>query len=409
MTKEQYKKIAPPDTPGVYFFLGPQKEVLYIGKATSLKTRTRSYFDTALAEKRSPLIETMVREAYSLEWTVTDSVLEAVLLEANLIRTHKPRFNTKTKDDKSYNHIAITNEAYPRILLVRGKNVATQSGEYKKVYGPFPDSTLLKAALGVIRRLFRVYDTTSPKDAQTNKMRKGKLDFNRQIGLYPESTSPEAYAKTIRHLMLFFEGKKGRIMRELERDMFTAAREERFEEAEHIKRKILALEHIQDVALIRDDTKSYKDEHTLRIEAYDVAHLAGKEMVGVMTVVIAGTPDVSEYRKFIIKTLDHADDPRALTEVLRRRFGHTEWSLPDLIVVDGNMVQVRAAARVLTERKLHIPIVGVTKDERHHPKRIVGPQSHVVRHKQAILLANAEAHRFSITFHRKRRTKNLLT
>ncbi len=408
MTKEQLRKQEVPDKPGVYFFLGARKEVLYIGKATSLRNRVRSYFDTAIAEKRSLLIENMVKEAVSLEWTVTDSVLEAILLEANLIRTHKPTFNTKTKDDKSYNHVVITKEEFPRILVVRGKDLIEHGDEYQKVYGPFPDSTLFKAALSIIRKIFRVYDRTAPSEAQKSKLHKGKLDFNRQIGLYPKETSKEEYARTIRHLMLFFEGRKERIMRELERDMHKAAREERFEEAHDLKKKIMALQHIQDVALIRDDARVYKDGRSIRIEAYDVAHLAGKEMVGVMTVLASDVPDKSSYRKFIIRTLPNADDPRALTEVLMRRFGHSEWPVPDLMVVDGNIIQARAAAAVLKTFDLHIPIVGVVKDEHHKPKRIIGPATQIKRHKQAILLANAEAHRFSIGFHRERRRKKLL-
>lgn len=406
MTKEQLNTKKIPDKPGVYFFLGPKKEVLYIGKATSLKNRVRSYFDKAIAEKRSLLIENMVQEAVSLEWTVTDSVLEAVLLEANLIRTHKPHFNTKTKDDKSYNHVAITKEEFPRVLIVRAKDLVEHGDEYKRIFGPFPESTLFKAALGVIRRIFKVYDATAPSDTRKSKMHKGKLDFNRQIGLYPENVSKEAYARTVRHLELFFEGKKDRILRELERDMFKAAREERFEEADILKKKLFALHHIQDVALIRDDVRIHKDARSMRIEAYDVAHMAGKEMVGVMTVLNGTLPAKASYRKFIIKTLDNADDPRALKEVLRRRFAHHEWPHPELIVVDGNMVQVRAAAAVLKEYALHIAIVGVVKDEHHKPKHIVGPQTHIKKDKDAILLANAEAHRFSITFHRERRRKS---
>ncbi len=408
MTREQFAKKKIPNKPGVYFFLGKRKEVLYIGKATSLKTRTRSYFDAAIATKRSVLIENMVREAASLEWTETDSVLEAVLLEANLIRTHKPHFNTKTKDDKSHHHVVFTKEEFPRMLVVRGKDLIEKGSEYKKVYGPFPEGALFKSALGIIRRIFRVYDSTAPKDAQRNKLHKGKLDFNRQIGLYPSETSKEEYARTIRHLMLFFEGKKARILRELEREMYRAARNERFEEANDLKKKIFALQHIQDVALIRDDTRIHKDERSLRIEAYDDAHLSGKEMVGVMTVLVGGVPEKSAYRKFIIRAQDRADDPRALKEVLSRRLGHSEWVLPDLIVVDGNTIQMRAAEACLKEKGFHIPIVGVVKDEHHRPKRILGPVPRAKEQETAILLANAEAHRFSITFHRARRRQGML-
>ena len=120
MNKEDLKKVTLPDAPGVYFFLGPKKKILYIGKATSLKSRVRSYFTKDIKEKRSELIEKMVLETKTIEYTQTDSVLEALILETNLIRTHKPLYNTRSKDDKSYNHLVITNEDFPRVLVVRG-------------------------------------------------------------------------------------------------------------------------------------------------------------------------------------------------------------------------------------------------------------------------------------------------
>jgi excinuclease ABC subunit C len=405
MQKEDlpHKKI--PGNPGVYFFLGKRKEVLYIGKATSLKTRVQSYFDSAIGEKRSPLIEQMVQEAKSLEWSETDSVLEAMLLETNLIRTHKPRYNTRAKDDKSYNHVVITDEAFPRLLIVRAKDLADDTAVHTKVYGPFPSGTLFKTALKIIRKLFQFYDASAPVDARVSKLRKGKIDFNRQIGLYPQNVSKTAYARTIRHLMLFFEGKKERIITELERDMHRAAKREAFEEADVLKRKIFALRHIQDVALIGDDARAYRDERQFRIEAYDVAHLSGTDMVGVMAVLEGQTPDTSAYRKFIIRTLADADDPRALKEILTRRLAHADWRYPDLIVVDGSTAQANAVQVVLTAHKLHIPIVGVVKDEHHKPKRLIGPAKIIEEYRTAILFANAEAHRFAIQFHRKKRRK----
>jgi len=115
MTKSDLKNHDLPDTPGVYFFLDAKKRILYIGKATSLRSRVRSYFANDIKDKRSELIENMVAEAVSVEVTTTESVPEALILETNLIRTHKPRYNTRSKDDKSYNHLVITNEAWPRL------------------------------------------------------------------------------------------------------------------------------------------------------------------------------------------------------------------------------------------------------------------------------------------------------
>ncbi len=407
-TELQKKKV--PSGPGVYFFLGKRKEILYIGKATSLAQRVKSYFDADIKEKRSAVIEKMVVEAQGLEWTVTDSVLEAMLLEVNLIRTHKPVYNTRSKDDKSYNHVVITNDTFPRVLVIRGKDLyaAHDTDNYAYIFGPFPSTALFREALKIVRKLFQFYDTDIEKLSQNNKMLKGKIDFNRQIGLYPERCTKAEYAKTIQHIRLFFEGKKQKIVVDLEKHMYAHAKKQEFEKAHILKKKIFALKHIQDVSLIKDDARAYRDEKNLRIEAYDVAHMAGTDMVGVMTVVIGGTREPSEYRKFTIRGFEGSNDPRALAEILERRFAHTEWQFPDIVVVDGSTAQKNAATRVLSKRDLLIPIIGVVKDEKHNPKRLIGSSKLINVHKDSILLANAESHRFAIGFHRKVRNKKFI-
>ena len=410
MTKEDFSKKKLPDAPGVYFFIGARKEILYIGKATSLASRVASYFTNDIHEKRSELIANMVLEAKTIEVQQTDSVLEAYILETNLIRTHRPRFNTIAKDDKSFNHLIITNEDFPRVLVVRGKDIATKfsEGEIAHTFGPFTSGTLFREALKIVKKIFQFYDTEKPIDAKTSKVTRGIIDFNKQIGLYPQEDKKEEYQKSIRYLRLFFEGKKATVIRELTKDMQTLAKEQRFEEAAQIKRKLFALAHIQDVALIRDEYRTYRDSKSIRIEAYDVAHLAGQEMVGVMTVVEGGERAPGEYRSFTIKSVTSAHEVKALTEVLERRLVHTEWQYPQLIVVDGNSVQARTAEMVLHAAGVVIPVVAVVKDEHHRPKRIIGPRKLVHEHKQDIISANAEAHRFSLSLHRKKRTKRLL-
>lgn len=405
MNKSDFVHKKLPDTPGVYFFLGARKEILYIGKATSLKNRVRSYFDPDLVEKRSQLIAKMVLEAKAVEWTETESVLEAMILEVNLIRTYKPFYNTISKDDKSYNHLVITNEKYPRVLVVRAKDLRERfdKNELKYVFGPFPSGLLFREALKIVRKIFKFYDTKQPVGVSKSKVTRGQIDFNRQIGLYPSEQDSAEYTKTIRHIKLFFEGKKQQVVKELEREMMQLAKKERFEDAARIKRKIFALKHINDVALMKDDSRLYRDEKVFRIEAYDVAHHGGAHMVGVMTVIEGGQPMPSEYRKFKIETVDQSNDVAALREILSRRLGHPEWALPQCIVVDGSTAQKNAALAVLKKFGKTIPVVGVVKDERHKPLRIIGVQSIIDKHKDAILFANAEAHRFAITYHRQKR------
>ncbi len=405
--KEQCKDL--PNAPGVYFFYGPRHRLLYIGKATSLKSRTRSYFAPDLKEKRSELIENMVAEAVSLEWTATDSVLEALILETNLIRSHKPRYNTRSKDDKSYNHLVITKEEWPRVLVVRGKDLHERfaPNEISYHFGPFPSGALFREALKIVRKLFQFYDTERPIGSETSKLARGKIDFNRQIGLYPQAHERQEYLHTIRHIKLFFQGKKGQLIKELEVTMKALAKAERFEEAHIIKKRIFALQHIQDVSLIKNDTERFISPHTVRIEAYDVAHLGGSNMVGVMTVFEDGQPKKSDYRKFTIRSLKDANDPAALHEVLSRRLTHPEWPFPTLIVVDGGVAQRNVAEALIRTLGLSIPVVAVVKDDRHKPKDILGDSAFVKTHKLEILHANAEAHRFSLAFHRDRRTQNL--
>lgn len=410
MTKEELQKKKLPDTPGVYFFLGSKKQILYIGKATSLKNRVRSYFTDDIVEKRSTLIAKMVQEAKTVEFTETDSVLEALILETNLIRTHKPLFNTRSKDDKSYNHLVITDEEFPRVLVVRGKDLTEQfsDGEIKYHFGPFTSGSLFREALKIVRKLFQFYDTKTPVGTQKSRLDKGKINFNRQIGLYPELQSKTEYARTLRHIKLFFQGKKHQVIKELERDMMKHAKLEEFEVANVLKKRIFALTHIQDIALIKADSRIYRDEKRVRIEAYDIAHMGGKDMVGVMTVLESGEPAKSEYRKFKINTFEKANDPGALKEVLTRRLNHPEWPLPQLIVVDGSTAQKNALELILRQHAMLIPVVGVVKDERHKPIRLIGQKKLIDLHKQSILLANAESHRFAIAYHREKRNKRAL-
>lgn len=408
MTKNELKQYNLPDTPGVYFFLSNQKKILYIGKATSLRNRVRSYFANDLKEKRSELIENMVLEARTIEVTETDSVLEALILETNLIRTHKPHYNTRSKDDKSYNHLIITNEAWPRVLVVRGKDITEKfmENEIKYHFGPFPSGSLLREALKIVRKLFQFYDTNEPVGFEKTKLAKGKVDFNRQIGLYPNHTDKAVYDKTIRHLKLFFEGKKQVIVKELAKEMMGLAKEQKFEEAGRIKKQIFALEHIQDIALIKMERLSIGTH--FRIEAYDIAHMSGQNMVGVMTVFEGSEAKKDDYRKFKIKTLKDANDPAALKEILTRRVEHNEWAKPNLIVVDGNEVQKKVAETVLHEAGWLVPVVAVVKNNRHKASHVLGQPALVESYRLEILHSNAEAHRFAINYFRNKQRQNAL-
>jgi excinuclease ABC subunit C len=382
-----------PDAPGVYFFKDAQEGILYIGRATSLKDRVKSYFSSDLIQTRGPLLVDMVTKSVKVDFIQTDSVLEAIILESNEIKKHLPYYNTKEKDNKSYNFVVISDEEFPRILIVRERALDTLEFKIKYQFGPYPQGSLLRDALKIIRKIFPF------RDAKANL--KHHESFYRSIGLSPSNLSKQEYAKTIRNLVLFFEGKKGQLIKMLEKEMDEYAGAQEFEKAQAVRNTLYALSHIQDVSLIKSEVIESKDG--FRIEAYDIAHMSGKNTVGVMTVVIDGEIQKSEYKKFKISK-DANDDTAGLREILTRRFGHSEWRLPSLIVIDGGLGQINVAREIIKT----IPIVSVVKDDAHKPDHFLGDDESVKAHTKAILLANSEAHRFAIAYHKKLRNRGFL-
>lgn len=413
MIRQDLDKLNLPEIPGVYIWRDGEGKILYIGKATSLRDRVRSYFSGDVIKTRGAHIVDMVFKATTVTYQETMNALEALILEANLIKKYKPYYNTKEKDDKSFNCVAITKELFPRVLLVRQKDIDIKNKTvkvlrdpkpilYDVVFGPYPNGGAIKEALRLLRPIFPFRDLASSK--------KDNSVFYRQIGLAPDTTNKDAqtqYRKTISRLKMIFQGKFQSLLTSLKKDMMAAAKKEQFELAGELKQKVFSLEHIQDISLIKRDLVGGVLGEEFRFEAYDIAHISGSSMVGVMTVVTNATTQKNEYRKFIIRGFTKANDAGALREMLVRRFAHPEWSLPQAIVVDGNAIQSNVAKEVLSSLVLDIPVIAVTKDERHRPKAITGPKDIIETHKYAILLANNEAHRYGVTFHRARRAKGL--
>jgi excinuclease ABC subunit C len=302
-----------------------------------VRERVRSYFSKDLVSARSSAIAAMVESADAITWQTADSVLEALILEANLIKKHQPRFNTDEKDNKSWNYLVLTRESFPRVLVVRGRELfdPTLKKDYivKHLFGPYPQGGSLKEAVKIVRKIFPFRDSCTPGT--------GKPCFNAQIGLCPGvcagAVDAKQYASLLRNVTDVFAGKMPSLRKRLEREMKTAARAEDFERATVLRRQVHALAHIRDVSLIKDEHRITTGGE-MRIEAYDVAHTAGKETVGVMTVVSNGEAEKAAYRKFTIRTAGN-DDPKSLAEMLERRLAHREWPLPRLIVVDGMLLQ----------------------------------------------------------------------
>jgi excinuclease ABC subunit C len=407
--KENLAQFKVPDTPGVYIFK-KGKQILYIGKAASLRDRMRSYFSADLVKGRGERIVGMVALADRLDWKETGSVLEALILEANLIKSEQPPYNVDEKDNKSWNYVVVTKEDFPQVLLVRGRELyqGWNKADIKHLFGPFPEGGALKEALKIVRRIFPYRDQKcAPCGSAKNKS--CRPCFNRQIGLCPGVCTGEIvkedYALVIKHICQLFSGNFQGLKRQLAKEMRAAAKQEQFEKAAQLRRQIDALEHIRDVSLLKE--KAISSGGGARIEAFDVAHTGGTETVAVMTVVDNGEPYKGAYRMFKIKSATN-NDVAALSEALERRLTHPEWPLPRAFAIDGGKAQINAASRVLKKAGVEIPIVGVVKDERHRPSHLIGDRRTIEAYERDILLANAEAHRFGISWHRKRRAKRAL-
>ncbi|HEX8947292.1 MAG TPA: GIY-YIG nuclease family protein [Candidatus Paceibacterota bacterium] len=406
-----------PDVPGVYLFK-KGRTVLYVGKATSLRDRVRSYFDDDLIATRGPRIVDMVTKADRVAFETTPTVLEALVREAALIKKYQPRANVEGKDDKTFLYAVITKEEWPRVLAVRGKDLnenhtafvqgstllqgrTLYNVDVAKVFGPFPSGPQLREALRLIRRIFPFFDTPKPVE-ESGAHHRARIEFNRQIGQYPREMDQAAYRHSIRNVALFLDGRAQELRKKLTREMMRAAKEERFEEAAEMKRELFALDHVQDVSLIKEEREeSRAGKAGARIEAYDTAHLSGTNAIAVMTVVEHGAPNKKEYRTFRIRGAGN-DDIASLREVLSRRLPHTEWSLPAAIVVDGGRTHKKAAEAVLAEAGVGILVIAVVKDEKHRPREIIGARRAGINEADAVL-ANAEAHRFAIARHRAAR------
>jgi len=402
-----YKKL--PDTPGVYLMRDAADKLLYIGKAANLRRRVASYF----LRPHDARIEGLVARIAKIGHRNTDSALEALILESALIKKYQPPFNIREKDDKSFLYVGITKEEFPRVLLLRGRELEGESDmpPLRETFGPFVSASSLREALRLMRRIF---PWNTHAQGEVGKMRRACFDYG--IGLCPGTcvggVSRREYMKTVRNVTLFLSGEKKKIMAGLEREMKRTSKALEFEKAERIKRQIFALRHIQDTALISDESQQMANgsgqmAKPKRVEGYDISNISGTDPVGSMVVFVGGEPAKSEYRKFIIRTVAGSNDVGMLREVFERRFGHAPsergWSYPDLILVDGGRGQVNAARKVLAAKKIAIPVLGIAKGPERKRNDIVGERPEWAS-QNALERVRDEAHRFAVTFHKKRRS-----
>ena len=416
-----------PASPGVYLMKDKFGKIIYVGKASSLRSRVGSYFLRAKDTKTQEL----VGRIKGIDYIRTKTVLEALILEAAKIKQYQPKYNIIQKDDKSFLHLAITKEKYPKLLLIRGheiKNFKMKNSEVRflRVFGPFVSPNALRAALNILRKSFPWSNCGAPK---IEKRFKACFDYHlkRCPGVCVGAISSKDYKKIIRGLILFFEGKKERVLRDMKKQMLAASKSEDFEMAAMLRNRIYHLENIRDISVLTRDMPTYGwsaagGEANIinifgRIEGYDISNISGVSPVGSMVVFSGGEPDKSQYRKFSIRTVKGANDVAMLREVLSRRFIHSasDWPLPDIILIDGGIPQVNVAKRVLEGLHLGIPIVGIAKgidrkkDELILPKDNPEMERVANQFKDILVAVRDEAHRFAVAFYRRTHRRKLVS
>ncbi len=395
-----------PDAPGVYIYFNSQKEIIYVGKASSLKSRVRSYF----AGKKSPRpIEEMIHEVVDLKTEQTDSALEAAILEGYYIKKYRPKYNIQWRDDKSWNWIGISKDKFPKILTIRQHELTDQKKkEFKYLFGPYPGLNT-KEALKLLRKIF-VFSTCEPNAKRPC--------FYYQLGqclgvCTGEITAKDYVSKVIRPLCLFLDGQKKLLVKKIEKEMVVASKKENFEEAARLRNQLYHLQKIQDVALLNDSFLKDKifvgNNLVKRIEGYDISNLGSSDKVGSMVVFDESGPVKNQYRKFKIKTVSGQSDVDCLAEVLERRLKHVEWMMPNIFLIDGGLPQVNKAKSVLREAGVMTPIIGIAKgSERKRNDFFVVTDKDEIKNwvkenKMLLIKVRDEAHRFAITFNRAQR------
>lgn len=408
-------------------FLDENGEVLYVGKAKNLKKRVSSYF--IKKSDLGPKTQVLVKKISKIKTISVDSEIESLLLEANLIKKFNPRYNARLTDGKNYILARITvSERFPAVLLARKEE------DRKSVYfGPFPNSTDLKIVLKIVRKIF-------PYQSIANHAK--KICLYNHLGLCPcpplfkTEEEERQYKKNIKHLVQFFRGESKKIIKELEKEREKFSKNEQFEEAARIQKKIDSIIYVTSPSHkpfeyelnpnLRNDLRTEETKELLRvlinsgvnikslerIECFDISNITGKFATGSMVVFRNGEKDSDSYRRFQIKRPPKVipNDFAMMREVIKRRLNHPEWGTPDLIIVDGGKGQITSAKKALFEADKQISIIGIAKRE----ELLITSDFKIIRLPKnstalnLVIRIRNEAHRFAITYHRKLRGKYFL-
>lgn len=404
-----------PHKPGVYQFKNKSNKIIYVGKAIDLHSRVSSYFNN---QDQALKTQILVENIASVETIIVESELEALILEANLIKKHLPQFNVKLTDDKDYLYILITKEDFPKVITARKYDTK----QALKFFGPFPSSTTVKQTLKQLRKVFP-WCNNPPKSSSAKQSR---ACFYYHLGLCPGAClgliDKKEYRKIINRLTRFLNGDKEKLIKELTKEMEQYSKQEKFEEASMIKKTLSGIIYLTQT----NRTQSYlenpnflEDQKQIaleqlqkalnlpkipeRIECYDISNIQGHESVGSMVVLTNGEIDKSQYRKFKMHLTGKPNDVGMHREMMTRRLKHKEWSYPDVFIIDGGQGQVNGVKEVLDQMSVSIPIFGLAK----RFEWLYSPGGEIVKLPQKsqalqlVIKIRDEAHRFAITYHRK--------
>lgn len=404
-----------PKSAGVYSF-SDGKKTLYIGKAGNIRERVKNHFNQP--SYRDDLYIDKVKKIGCIK---TGSEIEALILEAELIKKRQPGYNVIWKDDKNYFYVGITKEDFPRVFITHQPKIEESR---TLLIGPFIDGKSLKETLKVLRKVFPYRSCFQmPKHAclwyQLDRCPAPCLfrsNLARQIeGGRTLLKFKKEYQRNIKNLAEILRGKKLRVLKEMEKEMKKLSGEEKFEEADKIKNQIYSLKrvfsHARIFELSEAKSPSAKEWPHKRAEAYDIANIQGSAATGSMVVFTNGLPDKSQYRKFRIKMENKPNDVAMIKEVLLRRLRHAEWPLPDFILIDGGKAQLNAAKEVLSKMpEKEFKQIKVAALAKRNNELFLGDKKSPVLLKNTprefsnvILQMRDEAHRFARAYHHKLR------
>ncbi len=405
-----------PDKPGIYLFYNKEKELVYVGKATSLKSRVKSYFS---GPKTFRPIEAMMHQVVDVKWQETDSALDALILEANYIKKFHPKYNIKERDDKSWNYLVITKEDFPKLQSIREHQLKEMKGREKKmfkyIFGPYAQ-VKTNEVLKLLHSLFKVSRCSVPP-AGGSKRPCFDYQLNHCLGVCTNEIDSKTYnEKVIKPLVAFLSGKKKSLIKSLERKMNQFSKEQNFEEAKRLRNQIFSLQKVKDFSIL---DKSFLEDVNVnvglkvkRIEGYDISNLGIEAKVGSMVVFNEKESIKGEYKKFKIKTVDGQSDVDCLKEVIERRLKHDDWDWPQVILVDGGKPQVNVAKKILKKNNKSVFIVGIAKGIERKKNEFIFSETDfdflkwLKKNESLLIRVRDEAHRFAINYQRSLKRKS---